>query len=264
MILTEKGGHPAYEVHSIELGVPGKSEYSPASLKATQRYAARPCTVFARPALRYLYGGATMEMNADGLRLALFLGHLADDVLARVFLLDNLAVAPPGSGKALMLDAEADEGAYGIGPKGAARIALAYAHLGIKDRAAYWEKRASEGAGGVPRGLLSLPEGGALDPGLIRGSVRGAAGVKVGLYARRDASAPYQLGPSQLVDATAADAKGGFEFNGLAAGDYFLALAVDSEKPRAEDKVTVKGHKGDLHLSAAHPKIELPPLDIAF
>lgn len=264
VILTEKGGRPANEVHAIELGIPGRSEYSPASLLAAQSYVARPRTVFTRPALRYLYGGYTLQMSPEALRLALFLGHLSDDVLARVLLLDSLAVAPPGAGKALYLGAIADEASYRIGPKGAARIALAYAHLGVRDRAAYWRKRASEGEGGIPAGLLELPEGGSLDPGLIRGSVRGAKKVRVGLYSRRDPSMPYALGPAQLVDAAATDAKGRFEFKGLAAGDYFLALAVDSAKPADEKKVRVRGNKGDIRLSPKRPKVELPPIELGF
>jgi hypothetical protein len=256
LILTEKEGRSGYEVHPLQ------TRYTPENLRALIRYVAGHRTVFTRAALRLLYEGEGMAMDAGALRLVFLLGYQAGDPMARFLLLDSLSSAAPSAGTTLLLDAVADEADYRIGPQGAARIALAYAHLGIKGKAADWSRKASEGPAALPRGLLALPDGGALKPGIIRGSVRGLKAAKVGLYVRRDLAGPaYTLSPTQLVESTTPDEKGRFEFRGLPAGDYYLVLALDSTGLEAA-RPRLSGHRGDIHLTSRRPRIDLPPLEL--
>jgi len=262
LVLAEKRGRPEVEARSLEYAPAGKTDFSSESLAAVERYASGPRTVFTLPALRWLYWGYTIEMRAEDLRRALLLGHRLGDPLARLLLLESLIVAPPGPQTAGLLDSLADERRYRIGTRAAARMAIAYARLGMKERSAYWERRAALGEGGIPLGLLPLPRSqGALSPGLLRGRVRGARLVRVGLYARGDRYAPYELGPGQLVASASVDRRGRFSFRGLGAGDYFLALVFDS--PSGEGRqARLSGHRGDIRLDARRPSLVLPELAI--
>ncbi len=261
VVLTEKSGAPDYEVHQLEIGVPGQSEFSPESLGAVARYVMTRPSVFRLAGLRYLYGGCTMEMDPAGLRAALAAGHTLGDPAARVLLLENLAFAPPNEAAAHALSLLSREDEYRIGPLAAAQLAVAFEHLGDSEKAAYWRQRSE-----IPEGLFSKPEpGGPLKPGLIRGQIRGARrSARVGLYAHRNPSAPYALGPGQLVDAMTTDRAGRFEFKGLAAGDYFLALYLDFDRGRVPQKIRLRGHRGDVHLSKAHPRADLPALELSY
>lgn len=256
VMLTEKEGRPDYEVYPME------TPYAPESLEAVERYLAGRRTVFTRAALRFLYDGYAVRMDAQRLRPALFLGHLEGDPVARLLLLDNLACAPPDSGLALFLAGLSDERELRIGPRAAVQLSLAYAHMGDSGRAAYWQERASQGEGAIPKGLVPLPSsGGALKPGTLRGRVFSKKPVRVGLYARGDSSSPYVLSPVRLVASAETDSRGRFEFLGLAAGDYYLALSLDNER-RDRASVRLRGHRGDIRLSPEHPRVELPPLEL--
>ena len=262
LVLVEKRGRPEVEVHSLESGLEGEAEPTAESLAAVERYASGRRTVFTLSALRFLYGRRTMEMRAEDLRRALLLGHRLGDPLARLLLLESLAVAPPGPQAAGLLDCLADERSFRIGGRAAARFAVAYARFGLKERSAFWEERAALGEGGIPLGLLPLSKSrGALKPGLIRGRVKGAPGVRVGLYVRGDRYAPYELGPGQFVASALADGRGRFAFRGLGAGDYFIALAFDSA-PGETRQARLSGHRGDIRLDARRPSVVLPELTI--
>ena len=259
IVLSEKEGSPHYEVHAISAGSPWAG-FTPEGLETVEKYLSRLPTVFSRTALAYLYDGYAVRMDGDRLRHALLRGHQAGDGLARMLLLENLAVSVPNSAHRVLLESLADEKAYRIGPKGCARIAAVYRHFGIADQAQYWRQRASEGEGAVASGLLALSEeGGALKPGVVRGALRAGGRVTVGLYARPDPYAPYALGPTQLVESVEADHRGRFEFRGLSAGEYFLAFSLDS---LLQDNTRLSGHKGNIRLSSRHPEEELAPIAI--
>jgi len=250
IMLTERKRKPEHSLHSL-------SVYFPQDLEALRRYSGRR-TVFRRLALRRLYEGLTRGMEAEGLREALLMGLQAGDPAAGLLLLESLSSAPRSPEAARALDSLADESRCRIGPQASARLALAYARLGLKEKAAFWQERASRG---IPPGLLSLGSVGAFN-GVVKGSVKGGR-VRVGLYALKGASPhAYALGPSQLVASAWPDEKGRFEFKGLAAGDYFLALSLDWNGPRPQARVL--GHRGDIRISAESPRAELAPIELRF
>jgi hypothetical protein len=261
VVLTEKEGVPDYEVHQLEVGVPGQSDFSPENLGRAAAYVLTRPSVFRLAGLRYLYGGCTLAMDATGLRGALVAGHHLGDPAASVLLLENLAWARPGQAAEQDLALLSDERAYRVGPLAAAQLAVAYEHLGLSEKAEYWRQRS-----GIPDGLLARREpGGPLRPGKIRGQLQGARGTpRVGLYVHRDARAPYALGPAQLVDAVTADRAGRFEFKELAAGNYFLAFYMDFDHGRAPEKIRLRGHHGDIHLSKAHPEADIRPIVLQY
>ncbi len=205
------------------------------------------------PALRELYRAEAMRWDEEGLRRALLLGAALGDGLARSVLLSHLEAVRPSSGALAALGALADEDAYRVGPLGAARIARAYAHLGERERAQAWAQKAS-----IPAGLLGLDGGGALNPGRVSGSVKGPPALRVALYRRPDAAAPYLLDAGGFVAAVEPDARGRFAFTGLAAGRYFLAVAFPAGAEGLKADVTVSGHRGDIVLDAKTQAVERP------
>jgi hypothetical protein len=264
VVLTEKQGHPDYEVHELELGVRGTSEFSPESLAKVEDYVRGRRTVFTLAGLRYLYAGHTMQMDAAAARQALCLGAVVGDPAGRLLLLENLEVAPPGPEAESCLSSLSNEARYRIGQQGAARLAQAWTHLGFEVKAAYWKKRASTGPDGIPEGLLepSSP-GGPLTPGEVRGRIADAPGpLRAALYVRRDPQGSYILGPTWLVDSVIPDERGRFDFKGLTAGAYFLAFSVDMPDGAAPHSLNLNGEIGDIHLSEHHPSVELPTIHI--
>jgi hypothetical protein len=264
VVLVEKDGRADYEVHRLELGGSGQSRISDESAEKAYDYVLShrgAPTVYTLAALRYLYGAETMQMDPARLRAALSEGVAAGDPAARALLLEHLAAATPADEAAAELDALSDAASVRVGPMGAARLALACAHQGLRDKAADWRARS-----GIPEGLLARDEeGGALKPGVIGGRVRGARReLRIGLYAHPDPLAPYAMGPGKLVDAATAGKNGRFEFKGLAAGDYFLAFALDFDEGGAPKTIRVRGHRGDIKLSRSRPKIELPELQLSY
>lgn len=264
VVLTEKDGRPDYEVHELELGVRGTSEFSPESLARVEEYVGGRRTVFTLAGLRYLYAGHTMQMDAEAARRALCLGAMAGDPAGRLLLLQNLEVASPSPAAESCLEGLSDEARYRIGPQGAARLAQAWAHLGFEEKADYWKKRASAGPDGIPEGLLEpSSSGGPLTPGEVRGRIADAPGpLRAALYVRRDPQGPYILGPTWLVDSTIPDAQGRFDFKGLTAGAYFLAYSVDMPDGMPAHSLNLSGEIGDIHLSEHHPRVELPTIHI--
>ena len=152
----------------------------------------------------------------------------------------------------------ADERRWRIGGLGAGLLAQDYAHLGLARPAAAWSARAAAALGAAP-GLFAPPRiEGALRPGAIRGSLRGLRRARVALYARRGLQEPYSLGPDRLVASAWADGSGLFRFSGLFAGDYYLALSVPAaELPARREDIAVRGHRGDIRLSAQKPSAEV-------
>ncbi len=209
-------------------------------------------------ALRELYELRAKLMDPAGLRSALMRGVKDNDDLARTLLLDHLSAAPPSPEALGALGALADETAHRIGPMGAARIALAYAHLGDAAQAAIWAKRGAEKPRGIPVGLLDLSGGGALKPGRISGRLEGLKPLKIALYRKADPAAPYLLDAGALVASAEPDAKGRFAFVGLAAGRYYLAFAFE---PRGRE-IRITGQRGDLSLDFRRSSLDLPPLII--
>lgn len=209
------------------------------------------------PALRELYRAEAMRWDEEGLRRALLLGAALGDGLARSVLLSHLEAVRPSAGAIAALGALADEDAYRVGPLGAARIARAYAHLGERERAESWAAKAS-----IPAGLLGLEGGGALSPGRVSGSVKGPPALRVALYRRPDAAAPYLLDAAGFVAAADPDARGRFVFSGLSAGRYFLAVAFPAGAEGLTADVLVTGHRGDIVLDAKTRAIERPLLTV--
>lgn len=243
VVLTEEDGRPSQVAYDLPLASePGVGMSGVRRLES----------------LRALYELRAKLMDPAGLRSALMLGVKYNDDLARTLLLDHLSAAPPSPQALGALGALADETAQRIGPMGAARIALAYAHLGDVAQAAIWAKRGAEGPRGIPAGLLDLSGGGALKPGRISGRLEGLKPLKIALYRKTDPGAPYLLDAGGLVASTEPDAKGRFSFNGLTAGRYYLAFAFE---PRGRE-LRVLGNRGDLALEAKKTALDLPTLTI--
>ncbi len=249
VVLTEEEGRPSQVAY--DLPAPSGD-----SLDRTERELAT-AGVRRLDLLRALYEESSKLMDPAGLRRALMLGVKYGDDLARTLLLEHLSVAPPSPEALGALGALADETAHRIGPLGAARISLAYAHLGDAAAAAVWAKRGAAGQRGIPVGLLDLSSGGALSPGRIAGRLDGPRPLKIALYRKIVPGAPYLLGAAGLVASTEPDGKGRFSFAGLTAGRYYLAFAfVAGLSPR------VSGHRGDLMLDARRTSLDLPLLTI--
>ena len=249
-------GRRLFVVLTQEEGRPGQAAYDlPVPVEAQV-----PGTGVARlGSLRALYERRAKLMDPAGLRSALMLGVQHGDGLARSLLLEHLSVAPPSPGALGALGALADETAHRVGPLGASRIALAYAHLGDAAQASVWAKRGEAGLRGIPAGLLDLSGGGALRPGRISGRIEGRRPLKVALYRKADPSAPYLLDAASLVASAEPDGKGRFSFSDLTAGRYYIAMAF--EVPDAELRVT--GHRGDIVLGPRRASVDLPPLTVA-
>lgn len=243
VVLTEEEGRPGQAAYDLPVAAQPRLQISGAGRLES---------------LRALYEVQAKLMDPARLRSALMLGVKYNDGLARTLLLEHLSVAPPSPGALGALGALADETAHRIGPMGASRIALAYAHLGDAAQAAVWAQRGAEGPRGIPAGLLDLTGGGALKPGRISGRLQGLRPLKIALYRKTDPAAPYLLDAAGLVASTEPDAKGRFAFLGLTAGRYYLAFAF--EAPRGE--IRIAGHRGDLKLDARKTFLDLPPLTI--
>lgn len=191
------------------------------------------------------------------------LGAKHNDDLARSLLLEHLSAVPPSPEALGALGALADETAHRIGAIGAARIALAYAHLGDAAQAALWAERGAGRPRGVPAGLLDLSGGGALKPGRISGRLNGLKPLKIALYRKIDPGAPYLLDAAGLVASTESGAEGRFTFSGLTAGRYYLAFAF-SRTDAARGEIRVSGQRGDLVLSARKTSLDIPALTISY
>jgi hypothetical protein len=242
IVLTEEEGRPGQATYDLPVvGEPGP-----------------PLTGAGRLAsLRARYELYAKLMDPAGLRSALVLGVKGNDDLARTILLQHLSSVPPSAEALSALGELADESAYRIGPMGATRIALAYAHLGDAARAEFWARRGAEGPRGIPAGLVDLSGGGALKPGRISGRLEGLRPLIIGLYRKTDPAEPYFLDAAGLVASAEPDAKGRFSFSGLTAGRYYLAFAFAAgSSPR------VSGHRGDIALDARRAALDLPALTI--
>lgn len=209
-------------------------------------------------ALRALYTEETKRWDLDGLRSALLLGAVKGDPLAPGLLLAHLTAVAPSPAALSALGALADEDAWRVGALGAAAVARAYGHLGDREAAARWARKAS-GSGGVAPGLIAVSGGGSLRPGRISGTLAAPGRSRVALYERQDPGAPYFLDAAGLVASAAPDARGRFSFTGLAAGRYYLAVALSNGDGR-RGEVSVSGNQGDVILDARRPSRDLPPL----
>jgi len=259
-VLKYGGINRLYVVLTEEAGRPGQTSYvlfAPSSDESADRAEAELSKGAAKrlPKLRKLYEDRAKLLDPAGLRRSLLVGVRFGDDLARSLLLAHLSVAQPSAEAISAVGALADETAHRIGPMGASRIALAYAHLGERDQAALWAKRGSAMPRGVPEGLLNLPEGGALKPGRLSGRIEGLRPERIALYVKSDPAAPYYLDAAALVAATKPDKNGRFAFSGLAAGRYYLAFAFPPDAG-----IRVSGHRGDLILGGRAAALELPAL----
>ena len=72
----------------------------------------------------------------------------------------------------------------------------------------------------------------------------------------RELSSPADLSPAALSASTTADAEGGFEFDAIGHGDYFLA--VFRGKPASG--IRVSGHRGDIRV--AGKAVSLPDITV--
>lgn len=256
VVFIEKDGRPDAEVHRMELGAAGASQLSEENLAALKRYAARP-SVYRLAALRYLYAAYTIAMQPAELRRELWRGVEAGEPAARLLLTQNLAWAKPDPAAAAALEALSDENQVRVGPMAAAELASAYARQGLAGKAAEWRARSK-----IPEGLLA-PAQGPVKNGSVAGRVTGVkVPVWAALYAHPDAAAPYTLAAGQLVDAGAAGPDGRFELKGIPPGDYFLALRLDYPAA-APEGVAVRGARGDVHISAEHPRADLGVIELS-
>ncbi|PIR19712.1 MAG: hypothetical protein COV48_00460 [Elusimicrobia bacterium CG11_big_fil_rev_8_21_14_0_20_64_6] len=251
--VVPEAGRRLFVVLTEEAGRPGQSAYD---LPVSPAQELAKGGVRRLESLRASYESNAKLMDPAGLRQALMRGVKDNDDLARSLLLESLSSAPPSPEALGALGALADETAHRIGPMGASRIALAYAHLGDAAQAALWAKRGEQGPRGIPAGLLDLKGGGALKPGRISGRLEGRTPLKIGLYRKANPAAPYLLDAAGLAASTEPDAKGRFSFSGLTAGRYYLAFAF--EVP--DGAIRVAGHRGDLKLDARRSTLDLPPL----
>lgn len=252
LVLGENGGVPEYWTRSGALSSLG-------TLRGVEAYCAGRSTGYTRMALRFLYDAYARRLDAEGLRRALWEGHLRGDPVARVLLLGSLQAAPAGSRAARMLGNLADEERFHFGPAACAELAKAYWRQGDFERASRWEKKAGSG---IPAGLFSLLRGqDKFRPGAILGRVRWKGPVRAALFARRYFSArrSYSLAPEDLVDSVDVDSQGKFEFKGLPPGDYYLALSLSAKDSRG---LRLRGHKGDVRVTRDRPNVDLPALEL--
>ncbi|MBI3565158.1 MAG: hypothetical protein HY079_08180 [Elusimicrobia bacterium] len=222
--------------------------------------AARPGDARALPALRALYEEETKRWDLSGLRTALLAGVARRDPLAVSVLLAHLRSAAPSAEALAALGAVADEDSWRVGSSGAAAVSRAYARLGDPVAASRWAEKAGAG---IPPGLLDAASGGALRPGRVRGTLRASGPARVALYAKDDSAAPYLLDAGGFVASAEPDARGRFEFAGLPAGRYYLAVAVPEGDGR-RGEVSVTGSRGDIVLDPRRPALDLPPLSVVF
>ncbi len=250
-LTTDKEG-PGRDVYVMSPGAFGKDPRPDYYRRLTG-----PRTAHTLPALRALYQAETMRWDADGLRGALLLGASLGDGLAHSLLLSHLESVRPSAAALAAVGALADETAYRVGPLAAARIARAYAHQGDPEKAKLWAEAAT-----IPAGLLGLEDSGPLKPGKVSGSIKGPTALKVALYRRPDAAAPYALDAAAFVAAADPDIKGRFQFDGLAAGRYFIAAAFPSDPQGLTADVVVTGHKGDILLDKKRADVKLADIVI--
>ena len=255
LVLGAPQGKADFALLTVDRGFAGLADLSDASLGQVEGYLARrPLSVLRQQAERFLWEAYSRRQDVARLREWLWASERGGDALAWLVLVDHLRAAPPDPLAAGLLDRLADEGRWRVGGRAARMLSLAYAHLGLAPQAEAWGRRAAGGLG-VAAGLLArAPAGGALRPGEIRGVVKGLRAPRVALYARCESQEPYVLSPNRLVASAAADARGRFRFAGLAAGEYYLSLAVPADElPAGKEAVVLRGHRGDITLSPARP-----------
>lgn len=257
VVLTEGPKGPDRDIYSLEHDVFLDADPRP----YYRGLASGPRDARVLPALRALYESETKRWDIAGLRDALLLGVSRGDALAPSLLLAHLTAVPPSAEARAAVGAVADEGAWRIGPLGAAALARACAHQGDAEAASRWAAK-SGGPNGVAPGLLGLPASGG-KPGSIRGILRAPGRARVALYIKQDPAAPYLLDAAGLVASAEPDARGRFAFTGLTPGRYYLALAVSNGDGR-RGEVSVTGGRGDLILDARRPALDLPPLTLRF
>lgn len=252
LILSESSGRPDWEFHRAPAGW-GGAGFSESGFEAARRLAQRP-SVHRWAALRYLYNGLTVSMDAAGLRAALELGTRLGDPLARLLLLESLSADPASAGSREILALLSDESRFRVGSQAAARLAAIYHKLGNTEDAEAWLGRAH--TRGFPKGLLRLPPAGPRT-GAIRGRLSSNIPVhRLGLYESK--AGAFQLGPGQLVDSVAPGSRGAFIFRDLPEGDYFLALGLEGE----QQPLRVRGNPGVITLKTGR-RINLAPLQIS-
>jgi hypothetical protein len=259
LILTELRGRSDFEVYDVAMGIAGTADLSESSLRRLEGlFGGRPLSVWRSQARRLLWEGYALRQDVGRLRGSLWAAERGGDPLAWFILVQHLAIAPPDALAGELLDSLADERRWRIGGRAAMLLAQAYAHLGLTGPAAAWNARAAQALGIAPGLSAPSPPGGALHPGIIRGSVRGLRRARVALYARRGPQEPYSLGPESLVASSWANADGRFQFSGLSSGDYYLSLSVPAAELRARrEGIAVRGHRGDIRLSAQKPSADV-------
>lgn len=253
VVLTEEEGRSGQVAYDLPTGEDGA--FPDTAVAALEMLPLRRLEI-----LRDHYERRAKLMDPAGLRWALLEGVKYGDELARSLLLENLSAAAPSPEAFDALARLSDETVHRVGPIGASRIALAYAHLGDAGRARTWALKAAAGPRGIPAGLLDLTGGGALKPGRISGRLEGLKPLKIALYRKSDPAAPYLLDAGALVASSAPDSNGRFSFEGLTAGRYYAAFAFAPNASRGE--LRVSGHRGDLILDARKPALALAPLTI--
>lgn len=255
--VEDEAGNPAFQSRVIRTVEPGAAVASPRGMAALTEVA-RSRGVYALRALRALYQAYTLELDPEGLRNSLGLGHLREDPVARLLLLRNLSSAPAQDAAGRNMEFLADPVHWRFGPAAAALLAEAFGHAGRPDHAAYWR---SQGRGGmIPPGLLAgVGETGVRRAdGLVRGTFRGPRPRKAALFIREPGPDGYVIDPAGLVTAAVPDSKGKFEFHGLAEGDYFLVLSP----PPGVSISRWTGAPGDIRIRERRRRIELKAIEL--
>ena len=257
IVLTQGPHGPDREVYALAPDIFADPDPRPAVLAL----ASGPRDARALPALRALYEAEEKRWDLPGLRDSLLLGATRGDLLAASLLLSHLAAVPPSAEALAALGSLSDEDSWRIGPLAAAEIARAYAHLGNTVEARRWAEK-SGGPRGIAPGLLGRTEAAPIS-GRISGSLNAPYRARIALYLKTDPEAPYLLDAAGLVAAAEPDAKGRFNFSGLPAGRYYLAIA-ESSGEAAMGEVSISGSRGDIVLDAERPAVNLPLLTLKF
>lgn len=167
----------------------------------------------------------------------------ADEMIyPRLLLMQRLSVLPVTPSNISMARRFADEDQWFIKGRAAFRLAEAFAHFGLIDEARKWEDRAI--ADGFEVNQSVVPTGDALTDGAISGRLRlnGAPLTRgrVALMSLFEEADDFSFShiTRGLVAVSGLDANGGFSFESLGSGRYYMLFIDDSSLLEGDIKST--------------------------